>query len=302
MEDEEIKYNIIEIDKNFIFSKFSKRKQESNKGDYGRFLNVSGCSEYMGAPVLSSLAAMRCGTGYVILASTKKVCESAGAANLTEAVMLPLEENLNGTISVLEINKIKEKIEKVTAVGLGSGLGATVDVHNIVYDIIRNSGKPIVLDADGLNAVALRMEIFAEKKAPIILTPHLLELSRLAGKSIEEVKKDRINCALEICQKYNVIVIVKDHRTLIVCPDGKIYRNTTGNSGMAKAGSGDVLVGIIGSFLAQGMSAEDSALCGVYIHGLAGDYAAKKFSEYFMLPRDIITSLSDVFKEIEKYQ
>lgn len=295
----EDRFEIVEISRKCIFSKIPTRKEDSHKGDFGKLLNISGSSEYMGAPILSTLAAMRCGAGYVILASTKRVCDSS-ADQLIECVMYPLEENNSGTISFMEVDKILKKIEKCDAVTIGSGLGINNETINIVYNIIEKSQKPIVIDADGLNAISKNQEILLNKKAPIILTPHLMELSRLIGIDIEELKKDKIGHALEFAKKYNVIIVVKGHPTYIVFPDNKVFKNSTGNSGMAKAGSGDVLTGLIGSFIVQGLSEGDAVLCGVYIHGLAGDYAAERLSKHFMLPRDIINSLSKVFIEIEK--
>ena len=161
--------------------------------------------------------------------------------------------------------------------------------------IVANSKNPLVIDADGINALSHDIDIIKTAKCDIVITPHPMEMSRLTGLSVEQIENNRQKTALDFALKHGVTVILKGHETVVATKSGEVYINTTGNSGMAKGGSGDVLSGMLGAFLAQGISVKDASILGVYLHGLAGDNAAKKLSKAGMLPRDIIDEIPLLF-------
>ena len=161
--------------------------------------------------------------------------------------------------------------------------------------LAQGSTKPLVIDADGINAISSNINVLKRASAPIVLTPHPGEMARLIGIDVQTVQNSRYQIARRFAQEYRVTVVLKGANTLIAVPEGRVYVNLTGNNGMAKGGSGDVLAGMIASFLAQGMSAEAAAVSGVYYHGLSGDICAKKYSARSMLPSDMVDELKSIF-------
>lgn len=291
---EDILSNYELVDAGFVFGHLKKRERNSHKGTYGKLLNVAGSQPYMGAAALSTLAALRTGVGYATLASTKEVCRSS-LSMIPEAVMLPLNQNAVGGISASSFAYIKSALSVSTAVLVGNGVGKAPETDQIIYSVIRAANCPTIIDADGINAVAENINILGETNTDIILTPHLMEFSRLSGHSIEEIQKNPTKLALEFAAQHNVILVLKGAYTYTITPAGKTYINTTGNAGLAKAGSGDVLAGIIGALAAQGHPPEIAASCGAWLHGAAGDLAALKSSQYGMLIREVIEQLGNVF-------
>lgn len=287
------------VDGGFVFDRLPMRMRESHKGDYGRLLNIAGSQKYMGAATLSSLAALRAGAGYVTLASTKEVCRTT-LPMLLEAVMLPLRQTPDGSISAQSIDEILAAVPKSDAVLIGNGIGTGEDACRIVYEVIRAAKCPLIIDADGINVVSRNIDILKEANCKIVLTPHIGELSRLTTLPIPQLKQDITGCGLNFVKEYGVTVVLKDAYTCTVTAAGHVYINTTGNAGLARAGSGDVLAGLIGAFAAQGREPELAAACGVWLHGMAGDYAAEEFSQYGMLPRDVIDMLPRVFCDHER--
>lgn len=287
------------VDKDYVFSKLQKRERRSHKGTYGKLLCVAGSQPYMGAAILAVLAALRTGAGYVTLASTKEVCRSTVAV-LPEAVMLPLAQNPDGTISSKSIDEILAAAEISTAVLVGNGLGNGEDTLKIVEALLSRAKCPVILDADGINCLAGNITILKNANVPVILTPHLGELSRLSEIPLSQLSEQAQSVGREFSQEYGVTIVIKDAYTVTAGEDGVTYINTTGNAGMAKAGSGDVLAGMIGALTAQGHALPVAAACGVFLHGLAGDYAAALRSQYGMLPRDIVDCLTQVFLENER--
>lgn len=282
----------------FVKSRLIKRNAESNKGTYGKLLCVCGSRNMQGAAVLCTNAAVKSGAGLVISAFPDKAY-SAIAPKVTEALMLPLKDDKNGYISFDAESQVLKVLKNCTAAVTGCGMGNIEATRRIVSCIIRQAACPVVIDADGINSISANINILKSAKAPVILTPHPGEMSRLTGKSVEEIQNNRTECAAEFAKNFGVTLVLKGNNTVIALPDGTIYINPTGNAGMAKGGSGDVLAGIIGSFLAQGMSAEDAAVCGAYIHGLSGDETAKKFSMTGMTPTMIINHLPKLFSKFE---
>ncbi|MEM1483401.1 NAD(P)H-hydrate dehydratase [Oscillospiraceae bacterium PP1C4] len=287
------------VDSQFVFNHLKKRRRDTHKGDYGKLLNVAGSQKYMGAAILASLAAMRTGAGYVTLASTKEVCRTA-LPLLLETVMLPLKQNTDGSISYDSMTEILEAVQKSSAVLIGSGIGTGADACHIVYEVLKAAQCPVIVDADGINVISKNIDILRQANCNVVLTPHLMELSRLTTLPVEQLKKDTLTVGLAFAKEYKVTLVLKDAYTTTVTPNGRVSINTTGNAGLAKAGSGDVLAGIIGGLAAQGHAPEIAAACGVYLHGLAGDYAAENRSQYGMLARDVIEMLPGVFLDNDR--
>lgn len=270
-------------------------KKSAHKGTNGTLLSICGSYGMSGAAILSGKAALRSGVGLLRCAVPESIYQIV-APSLTEAVFIPLFEDDNGTASASEAERLNEEImERSSAVLIGCGMGSGKNVTKLVTQIIMSSTKPIVLDADGINAIASNIDILRAAMAPIILTPHPGEMARLMGTNTMTVQKDRYRSARDFASEFNVTLVLKGADTIIALPDGNVYVNLTGNSGMAKGGSGDVLAGLTASFLAQGMSADQAAILAVYYHGLAGDHCAEKLSPRTMLPSDLIEALQYVF-------
>lgn len=268
--------------------KLPKRSENSNKGTFGKVLNISG-SEYMtGAGVLSSVSALKVGAGYVELASCERALNVV-ATLAPEVVLAPL-------------SKIPELISNATVLLIGCGLSTSDTAKRIVKTVLP-AQIPTVVDADGLNILAESPEIFHsannDKIKNLIFTPHPKEASRLLNCELEDVLNDMENSAKKICEKYNCITVLKSHNT-IVSDGNKIYKNTTGNSALAKAGSGDVLAGIIAGLLAQKMTPFDASCLGVYIHGLAGDLAKNDLTAYGVLASDTVRYIPNALKKLTK--
>ncbi|MBR5323035.1 MAG: NAD(P)H-hydrate dehydratase [Clostridia bacterium] len=287
------------ITKGEVFSLLPVRKQESSKHDYGRLFAVCGSSYYRGAAYLSCASALRCGVGITTLASIEKVISSV-SASLPECTFLPLSESVNGTISAYNAQTVLRRSKGGTALLLGCGLAIDDDTRSLVKRVVSEAECQLVLDADALNILSETPEIIKTAKMPPIITPHHGEMARLCGKNREKVADSPIVTALTFAEKYNCYVVLKSHITYIATPDGSLAINDeTGNSGLARGGSGDVLAGMISSFCAQGMNPFDAAKCGVYLHGLSADMCAERLSERAMLPSDILTDLSKIFLENE---
>ncbi len=249
------------------------REENSNKGTFGKILNISGSKYMWGAGLLSSLSALKIGAGYVVLASDESVLSRV---NIPEIVLAPLS-----------------KISELDATVLLIGCGLSTFRKGIFKSAISRN-IPKVIDADGLNMLA---EIDFKLDKNTILTPHPKEASRLLNCTLDEILENMELSAKQICEKYNCITVLKSHRTIVT--DGeKIYYNTTGNSALAKAGSGDVLAGMIAGLLAQGSSPYEAACLGVYLHGLAGDLAKNDLTAYGVLASDTIRYIPYAIKNL----
>lgn len=277
---------------------FPPRKADSHKGSYGTLLSVCGSDGMSGAAVLAAKAAQRCGVGLVLAALPRSVYPLA-AVQLPEAVCVPLPESEK--IPEQIGRALRPALEKATAVLIGCGLGQEVAAVRTVEYVLQSATCPVVLDADGINCAARHIPIQETVRAPLVLTPHPAEMARLLNCSVAEVQANRRQAATACAIQCGGVVVLKGHQTVIASPErGVYYVNHTGNAGMATAGSGDVLAGMISSFLAQGMSAEAAALCGVYLHGLAGDCAAARVSQQSLIASDIIAELGALFLELER--
>ena len=282
-------------DKNIVKRAVPNRPDNANKGTMGTLLSVCGSFGMAGAAILAGKSALRCGVGLEKLAIPKSIYPIA-AGSILESVFLPLSETSDGKISRTNIPSLLLEAKKSTAVLLGCGLSVCDDTKALVKSFVENCTVPMVLDADALNCIADNPEILKKRKSDIIITPHPGEMGRLCGITAKEANADRVDVALSFAKKYGVITVLKGSGTIIASPNGQALLNTTGNSGMATGGSGDVLAGMTAGLLAQGKSAFDCAAAAVYLHGLAGDFAAEKLGKISMLPSDIIDYIAQAFK------
>lgn len=272
--------------------KIPMRPQQSNKGTFGRVLIIGGSPCMSGAAYFSAKAAYRTGAGLVNIL-THEDNRIILQTQIPEAIL--------STYSAEHFNEdvIAESIEKADVIVVGVGLGQNKLAFDLVSIVFSFADAPIIADADALNIIAKRPSLLDNASAPIIITPHMLEMARLCHTDISEIMANAIEFTSRFAEKHSLICALKDHET-IVC-DGSssssIYINKSGNSGMATGGSGDALTGIIAALIAQGMSLFDATTLGVYIHGLAGDAAADELGEYSVMASDIIAHISTVIKD-----
>lgn len=273
------------------------RPDDSNKGTLGSLLCICGSYGMAGAAIMAGKAALRCGIGLLKIAVPKSIYPVC-ATNILESVYYPLEETSNGVISSKNTDFLLEMCEKSSAVVIGCGLSVCDDTKNLVQSVITNCEKQLVIDADALNCICNKPEILKNLKAPAIITPHPGEMARLLHSTPKTVNSNRENTAINFAKKFGVVTVLKGAGTIIASPDGEVYINHTGNSGMATGGSGDVLSGIIGSLLAQGASPINAAAAGVFLHGTIGDLAAEKLGKISMLPTDMIDMIPTAYLKL----
>lgn len=274
------------------------REPESNKGTYGKLLLICGSVGMGGAALMATQAALRCGAGLVKLATVEQNLFAA-YPHFPEAVTIPLKAGEDGTISQTQIPRLLEEVKQASAVVLGCGLGQSPALEELLHQVLETCTVPLLIDADGINLLSKHIEWLSECCGPVILTPHPGEMARLCGKTIAQIQQNREQTALDFGKQHSLVLVLKGHNTLVYDPAGWLWENTTGNPGMARGGSGDVLAGIIGSLLAQpGFTPGQAAGFGVYLHGLAGDLAAANKSQYAMLPTDLIETLPEAFLSI----
>lgn len=273
------------------------RPDDSNKGTLGSLLCICGSYGMAGAAIMAGKAALRCGIGLLKIAVPKSIYPVC-TTNILESVYYPLEETSNGVISSKNTDFLLEMCEKSSAVVIGCGLSVCDDTKNLVQSVITNCEKPLVIDADALNCICNKPEILKNLKAPAIITPHPGEMARLLHSTPKTVNSNRENTAIDFAKKFGVVTVLKGAGTIIASPDGEVYINHTGNSGMATGGSGDVLSGIIGSLLAQGAAPINAAAAGVFLHGTIGDLAAEKLGKISMLPTDMIDMIPTAYLKL----
>ncbi|MBR0141501.1 MAG: NAD(P)H-hydrate dehydratase [Ruminococcus sp.] len=271
------------------------RQRDSHKGKFGRVLIIAGSSSMRGAAALAAMGALRSGAGIVQVASVER-CIDTVAVIAPEAIYTEMECDDYGYM-LFDDNKkrLAEMVASADAVVIGCGMGVTNDTSEITKYVVQNARVPVIVDADGINCIADDIDILVNKNTEVIITPHPGEMARLLKCDASMINENRITVAEKYAEKFNITVVLKGAGTL-VANSRETAANHTGNAGMSRGGSGDVLAGIIGAIAAQGYSCFDASCAGVYIHGLAGDEAEKKLGQEAMLPRDIINNLSDAFK------
>lgn len=266
------------------------RKPDGHKGTYGRILVVGGSSGLSGAAAMASTAALKAGAGLVTLAVPASL-HSLMEVKLTEVMTKPLPETEESSISLAAVPAVREVADNADVIALGPGISTHQDTVSFIREMITFVKQPLVIDADGLNALAGEEELVANCQAVPVLTPHPGEMARLLGIKTEDVQNNRIEAALEAARKYNAVVVLKGNRTVVCSYDGTLYVNPTGNPGMATAGAGDVLTGVVAGLLGQGLSPLEAAVAAVYFHGVAGDLAAAEKGILSMTAGDILDYL-----------
>jgi ADP-dependent NAD(P)H-hydrate dehydratase / NAD(P)H-hydrate epimerase len=273
------------------------RPVTGHKGSFGHLLVIAGCRGKSGAAVMAAEGGLRSGAGLVTVACPESI-QTVLAVKLTEAMTVALPEN-GGMLRMDALALIENLWSDKKAIALGPGLGVSADVCELVRSLVRNCPMPLVLDADGLNAIADAPAVLLERRGPpAILTPHPGEMARLIGGSVAQVEDDRLGAARDFARQYQVVLVLKGARTVIAFPDGRVRINSTGHPGMASGGTGDVLTGVIGGLLAQGLSPEDAATLGVFLHGLAGDSLRGRLGEAGMIATDLLRELPVVRNQL----
>ncbi|MBI5195269.1 MAG: NAD(P)H-hydrate dehydratase [Nitrospirae bacterium] len=313
---EKIKVNLIE--KPDVIKLLPQRPKYSHKGTYGHVLLIAGSRGKTGAAFMSAKACLRAGAGLVTIGVPESLL-NIFQARVTEEMVLPLPDKGNGTLSFRAVDAILEFIsKKVKVFAIGPGISVSDDISKLVGALIINSKVPMVIDADGINAIAGRSSILKKAKAPVILTPHVGEMARLlegsrgqgvkgsrgvtAGFSLrEKVEENRIDTAISFAKKTKAYLILKGVPTVIATPGGDAFINPTGNPGMATAGTGDVLTGMISALLAQGLSPQNAAISGSYMHGITGDVIAGRKGEHSLIASDMINAIPAVFKSLVEF-
>jgi len=264
--------------------KMPAREQNSNKGTFGKILNIAGCDNYIGAAYLSTYSALKVGAGYVALATEQSVIKSVSQM-LPEAVYM-------------EIPYAYRRLNNFNVILIGCGIGTGFAAKNnfkFIINFLKDKEVPVVIDADGLNILSEMQNLSIPENT--IITPHPMEAARLLVKDIDEILADLEGAAMELSEKYNCVTVLKTHRT-VICDKHNLFVNQHGNSALAKAGTGDVLAGIIAGILAQKYSPFEAAKLGVYLHSRAGEVASEDLTEYSVMASDIPKYLPKAIKEL----
>jgi NAD(P)H-hydrate epimerase len=301
LESDSIKASL--IDRETASALIPARPRNSFKGDYGHVLVIAGSRGKTGAALMCGHAALRSGSGLVTLGVPESLVESF-QSRVTEKMILPLPDDGNGMMSLKALDSVLEfSAEKIDVIAIGPGIGVSSATKKIMTELVLRSAVPMVIDADGLNSISASAEhalgvkdLLQKAKSPLILTPHPGEMARLIHQS---KVTDRIGISLSFAGEACIYLVLKGVPTVAAVPEGNIFINTTGNPGMATAGAGDVLTGIIASLLGQGLNPAHASMLGVFMHGMAGDKASEKTGEYSLIASDIINALPDAFMELQ---
>jgi NAD(P)H-hydrate epimerase len=293
-----IKCNLLEREE--MAALLPSRPRYSHKGQYGHMLIVAGSRGKTGAAFMAAKACLMSGAGLVTLGVPESLMD-VFQARVTEEMCLPLPDSGDGTLSSKAIDSIKGFLKNsADALAIGPGIGVSNETKALIQKLATTVNVPTVMDADALNCLEKKTGALKKAKAPLVLTPHPGEFARMSGLRIEDVEANRIDTALAFSQKSGATLVLKGVPTVVAEPDGETFINTTGNPSMAKAGAGDVLTGMVASFIGQGLSSLDAARLGVYVHGMAGDLAASEFGLLSVLASDIIGAIPEAFKSLRR--
>lgn len=274
------------------------RGPNSNKGKFGHVMVVGGSYGTAGAPAMASLAALRTGAGLVTAAVPKSVVDLVGGV-APELMVKPLEEGQEGAVALsnIEGQRLDDLLQRITVLALGPGLSQREEAGAVARELVARVKIPMVVDADGLNAFDGRDDLLHGAGRTMVLTPHPGEMARLTGLTVKEVEADRIGLAREFAMQHRLTLVLKGWRTLVAHPSGRLAVNTSGNPSMSKGGSGDILTGVVAAMLAQYPEDTERAVeAAVYLHGLAGDFAARSMDEHTVLATDTVMHFSDAFR------
>jgi len=273
------------------------RAVRSNKGSFGRITLFAGCSEMPGAASLACSAAYAAGGGLVRACVLNEVAQVIfGWQREVTARILP---GKNGMYCKESVRAVEDELDKSNVILIGPGLGRSQDVTEFVREVILLAKAPLVMDADALFAVSQDLNILKEIKAPSVITPHPGEMSRLTGASVQDILDNTVNTACKFSNEYNIVTLLKDAQTIIANPKGNYYINKTGNNALAKAGTGDVLAGMIAGFIAQGSDVFAASALSAYIHGKAGEAASDDLSTYSVAASDLLKYIPKVLSRLE---
>lgn len=289
--------NVHLVEEHYVFDLIPVREDNSNKGSFGKVLVIAGSATMTGAGILSSMGVLKIGAGLCTLATPESLTPYYAGA-FPEITFMPLVENSSKEISLSAVTQVVDKLDSYQAVILGPGIGTNQDTVGFVEKIakaVTDKKIPLVVDADGLNCISQLSDVKLSNNA--VMTPHPKELSRLLNVDVNEILQDKLKYIQQAKEKFNCNVVLKGSNSIIASKDS-IFINITGNSGLATAGTGDVLAGMIAGLTAQGMSSIDAAVAGVYIHGLAGDLAAEDLTEYSVIASDVVNYISDALSEL----
>jgi len=257
-----------------LFALFPERRENAHKGEAGRVAICAGSPGFTGAAALAAKGAIKTGSGLVSVL-TPLASRDVIAGIVIEAMTQGLIERMPGVLGGGAVGQILEFANKCDVLAIGPGLGTNEASQDVIRDVLSKVETPVVIDADALTALKDHLDILTNMQAPKILTPHVGEMSRLTGLSVEEIEENRMAMAYKYAIDWNAVVVLKGAPTIVGTPSGNVYLNPTGSSSMATGGCGDVLTGIIASLVGQGITAEQAAICGVYVHGLAGENATE---------------------------
>jgi len=279
-----------------------RRKTSAHKGNFGHIFIIAGSARFSGAAVLCAEAAMRSGAGLVTLGIPKGLNAAVIKIKPKEAMILPLPETKEASLAPAAYRKIKDFSRSADVLVIGPGLSQNRLTQALARRIVFSIPKPMIIDADGLNALVGYLKLLKFSASRLlgfsrILTPHPGEMARLLGGSIKKVQDNRKYIAQKFAKDYRVALVLKGHGSVVADYKNKLYINKTGNPGMATAGSGDVLAGMIAAFLGQGLDAFNAARYAVYLHGLAGDLAAKEKTQVSLIASDIIAKIPEAIKK-----
>jgi NAD(P)H-hydrate epimerase len=276
------------------------RPSDAHKGSFGHVLIIAGSSGKTGASFMAAEACLRSGAGLISIGAPESL-SLAYQSRVTEEMFLALPDTGEGTLSEDAIVPVLSFLEeRATVLAIGPGIGTDHSTARLVRNIIKKCPVPMVVDADALNALENNAGILSRAKSPIVLTPHPGEFRRISGMKKADIMDDRIGAGAAFARQSSSVVMLKGAPTVIACPDGRSFINPTGNPGLAKAGSGDVLTGMAAGFLAQGAGVEESAVLSAYIHGLAADIAACRGSERSLIASDVISAIPEAFSSVKE--
>jgi NAD(P)H-hydrate epimerase len=273
------------------------RPPESHKGDYGHLIAIAGSVGKTGAAAMACESAMRVGAGLVTLGIPESL-NTILETRLTETMTLPLPETGSQSFSLDALEPILSLTKGKSVAIIGPGISTTPETMDLIRTLVRSLPIPMVIDAEGITALSPPGEALREAKSPVILTPHPGEMARLLGISTNEVQENRLEVARKSSIDFGCHVVLKGARTVISTPAGEVFINPTGNPGMASGGMGDILTGMIGGFICQGLNPRDAAIAGTYVHGLAGDVAASKKGERSLIATDLIEAIPTLLRDL----
>lgn len=287
-----------ELTAEWIRSRLPIRPADGHKGTFGHVLVIAGSRGFTGAAKLCAEGAARSGVGLVTAAVPQSLAPLI-VPGLLEMMWVSLPATKSDALGPEALAPALAAAERKDAVVLGPGLSSHEDTRKFVLEFVKQCRAPMVLDADALNAAGIHPGVIGAAESPVVVTPHPGEMARLAGVPTEQVQREREKVAEQFAVRYRCVVVLKGYRTVIAGPAGEILVNPTGNNGMATGGTGDVLAGLIGGLIAQGMPPHDAAAVGVYVHGLAGDLAAGELTPRGMVARDVLAAIPGAWKQIE---